>query len=99
MSQNFMTVPAFDGMNYGYLKARMRFFLKSIDFLKVVEIGWTKLEETTLKLVDEKKKKKMHNLLIIKPSMLYVKLFHCLNSQEFQTIKPLRSMTNHRNNI
>jgi hypothetical protein len=31
MSQNHMTVPAFDGTNYGYWKARMRFFLKSID--------------------------------------------------------------------
>jgi hypothetical protein len=31
MSQNLNIVPAFDGTNYGYLKARMWFFLKSID--------------------------------------------------------------------
>jgi hypothetical protein len=39
MSQNLMTVPAFDGTNYGYWKARMRFFLKSIDCWKTVETG------------------------------------------------------------
>jgi hypothetical protein len=32
MSQNLNHVPVFDGMNYGYWKADMRFFLKSIDF-------------------------------------------------------------------
>jgi hypothetical protein len=32
MSQNLNSVPPFDGMNYGYWKARMHFFLKSIDF-------------------------------------------------------------------
>jgi len=31
MSQNLNSVPPFDGKNYGYWKARMRFFLKSID--------------------------------------------------------------------
>jgi hypothetical protein len=29
----------------------------------------------------------MHYLLMIKPSMLFVKLFQRLNSQEFQTVK------------
>jgi hypothetical protein len=46
MSQNLNSVPPFDGTNYGYWKARMRFFLKSIDVLKIVEIGWIKPEET-----------------------------------------------------
>ena len=30
MSQTLNSVPTFDGTNYGYWKARMRFFLKSI---------------------------------------------------------------------
>jgi hypothetical protein len=46
MSQNLNSVPPFDGKNYGYWKARMRFFLKSIDVWKIVEIGWIKPEET-----------------------------------------------------
>jgi len=45
MSQNLNFVPPFDGMNYGYWKARMRFFLKSIDVWKIVEIGWIKPKE------------------------------------------------------
>jgi len=46
MSQNLNLVPPFDGMNYGYWKARMRFFLKSIYVWKIVESGWIKPEET-----------------------------------------------------
>jgi hypothetical protein len=46
MSQNLNSVPPFDGTNYGYWKARMRFFLKSIDVWKIVETGWIKPEET-----------------------------------------------------
>jgi hypothetical protein len=42
MSQNLMIVPAFDGTNYGYWKAHMHFFLKSIDCWKTVETDWTK---------------------------------------------------------
>jgi hypothetical protein len=51
MSQNLNIVPTFDGMNYGYWKARMRFFLKSNDYWQIVESGWTKPEDTTLELV------------------------------------------------
>jgi hypothetical protein len=40
MSQTLNYVPAFDGTNYGYWKARMRFFLKSIDCWGIVETGW-----------------------------------------------------------
>jgi hypothetical protein len=47
MSQNLNFVSTFDGTNYGYWKARMRFFLKSIDFLSIVDSGWTKPEDTT----------------------------------------------------
>jgi arsenate reductase-like glutaredoxin family protein len=46
MSQNLNYVPAFDGTNYGYWKARIRFFLKSIDIWKIVESGWVKQEDT-----------------------------------------------------
>jgi hypothetical protein len=35
---NFIT--SFDGSNYGYWKARMRIFLKSIDVWSIVETGW-----------------------------------------------------------
>jgi hypothetical protein len=54
MSQSLNIVPALDGTNYGYWKARMRFFLKSIDCWSIVETGWTKLTDTTLELVTEK---------------------------------------------
>jgi len=42
MSQTLNTVPTFDGTNYGYWKARMRLFLKSITvgvLLKLVELN------------------------------------------------------------
>jgi hypothetical protein len=45
MSQNHNSVPPFDGTNYGYWKACLPFFLKSIDVWKIVEIGWIKPEE------------------------------------------------------
>jgi hypothetical protein len=89
MSQNLTTVPAFDGTNYVYWKAHIRFFLKSIDCWKSVETGWTKPEDTNLELVFEEKNK-THDLLTIKPSMLFVKLFHRLNSEAFQTVKLLK---------
>jgi hypothetical protein len=46
MSQNLNFVPPFDGTNYDYWKARMCFFLKSIDVWKIVETDWIKPEET-----------------------------------------------------
>jgi hypothetical protein len=54
MSQTLNFVPAFDGKNYGYWKARMRFFLKSIDCWTIVETGWTKPADTTLEAVPQK---------------------------------------------
>jgi hypothetical protein len=54
MSQTLNTVPAFDGTNYGYWKARMRFFLKSIDCWCIVETGWTKPADAALELVPQK---------------------------------------------
>jgi len=53
MSQNLMIVPAFDDTNYGYWKAHMRFFLKSIDCWKTVEIGWTQPKDTNIDLFNE----------------------------------------------
>jgi len=47
MSQNLNFIPAFDGSNYSYWNARMRFFLKSIDVWKIVESGWIIPEDTT----------------------------------------------------
>jgi hypothetical protein len=46
MPQNLNLVPPFDGMNYGYWKAHMSFFLKSIDVRKIVETRWIKPEDT-----------------------------------------------------
>jgi hypothetical protein len=54
MSQSLNTVPAFDGTNFGYWKARMLFFSKSIDCWSIVETGWTKPADATLELVTEK---------------------------------------------
>jgi hypothetical protein len=54
MSQTLNTFHVFDGTNYGYWKARMRFFLKSIDCWSIVETGWTKPADATLELVNEK---------------------------------------------
>jgi len=54
MSQNLMTVPAFDGTNYSNWKARMCFFLKSIDCWKTVETGWTKPVDTNIELLTKK---------------------------------------------
>jgi hypothetical protein len=54
MSQTLNIVPTFDGTNYGYWKACMWFFLKSIDCWSIVETGWTKPADTALELVPQK---------------------------------------------
>jgi hypothetical protein len=61
MSQTLNFVPAFDGTNYGYWKARMRFFLKSIDCWCIVEVSWTKPEDATLELVPQKNTRLSNN--------------------------------------
>jgi hypothetical protein len=86
MSQNLTSIPAFDGMNYGYWKARMRFFLKSIDCWKTIETGWTELTDTNIELANERNAK----LSMIKPFMHYVKYFHRLNLLKFQTVELLK---------
>jgi hypothetical protein len=54
MSLNLNNVPAFDGTNYDYWKACMRYFLKSIDCWKIVETGWIKPVDATPKSVNDK---------------------------------------------
>jgi hypothetical protein len=54
MYQSLNIVPAFNGTNYGYWKAHMQFFLKSIDCWSIVETGWAKPADATLELVTEK---------------------------------------------
>jgi hypothetical protein len=78
-SQSLNTVPAFDGTNYGYWKARMRFFLKFIDCWSIVEIGWTKPADTTLELVPEK------NALLSNDKALHA-LCQALSPSEFARI-------------
>jgi hypothetical protein len=51
MSQNLNIVPAIDGRNYSYWKARICFFLKSIDCWQIVEPSWTKPKDATLELI------------------------------------------------
>jgi hypothetical protein len=54
MSQNLTYIPAFDGTNYGYWKAHMRIFLKSIDCWKTIETNWTELVDTNIELANER---------------------------------------------
>jgi len=86
MSQTLNIVLAFDGTNYGYWKARMRFFLKSIDCWSIVETGWTKPEDAALELVPQKNAWISND----KAPTLYVKHFHRLNLQKFQIVNLLK---------
>jgi hypothetical protein len=81
MSQTLNFVPTFDGTNYGYWKARMRFFLKSIDCWSIVDSGWTKPEDATPETVPLKNAQLSND----KALMLYSKHFLPLNSPKFQT--------------
>jgi hypothetical protein len=87
MSQTLNTVPAFDGTNYGYWKARMQFFLKSIDCWSIVETGWTKPEDTTLELVPQKNArlsndKALHALCQALSPSEFAKISNCESAQE-----------------
>jgi hypothetical protein len=79
MSQNLNTVSAFDGTNYGYWKACMQFFFKSIDCWNVAETGWTKPVDATLELVTEK------NARLSNDKALHA-LCQALSSSEFARI-------------
>jgi hypothetical protein len=87
MSQTLNIVPAFDGTNYGYWKARMRFFLKSIDCWSIVETGWTKPDDTTLELVPQKNArlfndKALHALCQALSPSEFAKISNCEFAQE-----------------
>jgi hypothetical protein len=41
MSHSLNSAPAIDDTNYDYWKARMHFFLKSIDIWQILETGWS----------------------------------------------------------
>jgi hypothetical protein len=87
MSQNLMTVPTFDSMNYGYWTARMRFFLKSIDCWKFVETGWTKPVDTNIELLTEKNTllaydKALHALCQALSPSEFTKISNCGTAQE-----------------
>jgi len=80
MSQTLNSIPGFDGTNYGCWKARMRFFLKSIDC-------WTKPEETTLELVPQKNArlsndKALHALCQALSPSEFAKISNCKSAQE-----------------
>jgi hypothetical protein len=84
MSQTLNFVPAFDGTNYGYWKARMHFFLKSIDCWIIVETGWTKPDDATLELVLQK------NTRLSNDKALYA-LCHALSPSEFAKVSNCES--------
>jgi hypothetical protein len=86
MSQTLNTVPAFDGMNYGYWKARILFFLKSIDCWSIVETGWTKPADATLELVPQKNArlyndKALHALCQALSLSEFEKILNCESAQ------------------
>jgi hypothetical protein len=87
MSQTLNIVPAFDSTNYGYWKARMRFFLKSIDYWSIVETGWTKPADATFKLVPQKNArlsndKALHDLCQALSPSEFEKISNCESTQE-----------------
>jgi hypothetical protein len=87
MSQTLNSVPAFDDSNYGYWKARIRVFLKSIDCWSIVETGWIKPEDITLELVPQKNArlsndKALHALCQALSSSEFAKISSCESAQE-----------------
>jgi len=87
MSQTLNFVPSFDGTNYGYWKARMRFFLKCIDCWSIVETGWTKLEDAVLELVPHKtarlsNDKALHALCQALSPSEFAKISNCESAKE-----------------
>jgi hypothetical protein len=87
MSQNPNIVPTFDGLNYGYWKARMRFFLKSIDCWQIVESGWTKQKDVTLEPIPTRNArlandKALHALCQALSPSEFAKISNCEVAQE-----------------
>jgi hypothetical protein len=87
MSQTLNFVLAFDGTNYGYWKACMLFFLKSIDCWGIVQTGWTKPEGATPELVPQKNArlsndKALHALCQALSPSEFAKISNCESAQE-----------------
>jgi hypothetical protein len=87
MSQTLNFVPTFDGTNYGYWKARMRFFLKSIDCWSIVDSGWTKPEDTTSETIPLKNTrlsndKTLHALCQALSPSEFAKISNCESAKE-----------------
>jgi hypothetical protein len=87
MSQTLNYVPTFDGTNYGYWKARMRFFLKSIDCWSIVDSGWTKPEDATPETVPLKNSrlsndKALHALCQALSPSEFAKISNCESAKE-----------------
>jgi hypothetical protein len=87
MSQTLNYVPTFDGTNYGYWKASMRFFLKSFDCWSIVETGWTKPKDATLELVPLKNArlsndKALHALCQALSPSEFAKISNCESAKE-----------------
>jgi hypothetical protein len=87
MSETLNSVLAFDDTNYGYWKARMHFFLKSIDCWSIVETSWTKHEDATLELVPQKNArlsndKALHALCQALSPSEFAKISNCESAQE-----------------
>jgi hypothetical protein len=87
ISQTLNSVPAFDGTNYGYWKAHMRFFLKSIDCWGIVETGWTKPEDATPELAPQKNArlsndKVLHALCQALSPSEFAKISNCESAKE-----------------
>jgi hypothetical protein len=87
MSQTLNFVPTFDGMNNGYWKARMRFFLKSIDCWSIVDSGWTKPDDATPEIVPLKNSrlsndKALHALCQALSPYEFAKISNCESAKE-----------------
>jgi hypothetical protein len=87
MSQTLNNVLAFDGTNYSYWKARMRFFLKSIDCWSIVETRWTKSVDAALELDPQKtarlsNDKALHALCQSLSPSKFAKISNCESAQE-----------------
>jgi hypothetical protein len=87
ISQNLTSISTFDGTNYGYWKARMCFFLKSIDCWKTIETGWIEPADTNIKLASERNTrlstdKALHALCQALSPSEFTKISNCGTAQE-----------------
>jgi hypothetical protein len=87
MSQNLTSFPAFDGMNYGYWKAHMCFFLKSIDCWKTIETSWIEPTYVNIELANERNArlsndKALHALYQALSLSEFTKISNCGTDQE-----------------